>query len=842
MAGIDSIRSEVARLQVYGPAENSCETYDTYLCPLCGRPSFDVYADGCYCHACKHRIDTDNMITVLHRKGSGITETSVRLAKAAQGKTKFGSIVRPSKGVLAEYVYYDRNGEKAMVDYEVQESDGSIGRRTLVAVPAVDGSTLWQWGGVPKKDCPLYTGPFPLEDDQNDSGRKTVFIVPDERAVNLVEEAVIRHCLSRSITAVSLYRGRSGIKTADLNRLRTAKRIVIWHDFTADQEKGFVFGIELLAWLHANNFQLMSEIMFVNQESLRMAYPLLENTMGATVEDIMSAMPESHKPVFLACTDLYVPADIVKECAETVISEDYSVPPAPSMTAMPTDTEILQCSNGEKFSANRVLEYVFGECEGVLYTVDSEFPYLLLRKGKYANQTLNLNSHAFSMFVQYTAASLGCPVMPLGTRAAVEKSIQSSEVTMRFTDRKTYEYMGNAYCACSGKLYVNLSQTQIAEFCPDGSMAILPKGSAPVQFRPDDHEMINFAPELPEDPRAAYRSMIDALFPTIDAAVRPLIAGYLIMAPVSYRYTKPIISFVGEAGSGKTTAAVLFKDIVEQIPSAGWEGYVDQTTPKALAAYISGNVVSIFDNSTLASQQVSAFLSGIVTGKSYTQRTLFTTADKSTTELNSILLYTSIETPTKEADTADRMLTVQFDGAYTKSREAEDTFFSSSYVSTQAAMLPKMRRLNCMFAAMFMQTPFEQLTLLKEFSGNRMGLFLSALAQAAASVGYTRAEVVEAYVRCKASTVSEVGEVDPLLQATANVVQRALGNGTSELAFMQFFSAVCQDMEIAGNVDAKPASGRAFKRSLRLMRPLLDGMGLRVGLWDGGSKVRLKAS
>ena len=235
-------------------------------------------------------------------------------------------------------------------------------------------------------------------------------------------------------------------------------------------------------------------------------------------------------------------------------------------------------------------------------------------------------------------------------------------------------------------------------------------------------------------------------------------------------------------------------------------------------------------------------MSGIVTGKSYTQRTLFTTADKCTTELNSILLYTSIETPTKEADTADRMLTVQFDGAYTKSQEASDTRFQQSYVSTQAAMLPKMRRLNCMFSAMFMQTPFEQLTLLKEFSGNRMGIFLSALAHAAGNVGYTREEVVEAYRLCRESTVAEVGEVDPLLQATSHVVRRALANSTTEISFSQFFDAVRQEMDISGNTDAKPPSGRAFKREFRLIRPLLDSMGLHIGLWDGGSKVRIKSA
>ena len=841
MAGIDSIRSEVARLQVYGAAVNNCERYDTYYCPKCGAAEFTAYADGCYCHACKLRLSMDDMITVLHKRGSAITETSIRLAVKAQCHTKYGQKMRPSKQVIAEYTYYDRAGKEAMVDYAVVEDDGTEGRRTLVAVEAVDHSRLWQWGGVPKTKCPLYFGPMPNLWLCTD---KRVIIVSSEDAVDTIMDAVNSSTqYAESILAVSVYRFRSGIKSADWDVLRNAKQIIVWHDFTAEEETGFLFGSELLAFLESEGFSSNTELGQVTQSSLARAFRAQKYVLGMSVSDILRDMTPGNIVSMLASTELAVPCVRSQQAEAKCVFDDGSsyVPQAPSTSAMPDEEDIFKCSGGEKFSAHKVMEYVFKECEGVLYTVDSEFPYLLMGKGKYANKTLNLNSHAFSMFVQHTAAMLGCPVMPLGTRAAVEKAIQSSEVTRRYNDRKVYEYMGNTYCAFDGKLYVNLSQTQIAEFDHDGAMRVIPKGRAPVQFRPDDHEMITFAAELPEEPALAYREMIDTLFPTIDASVRPLVAGYLIMAPVSYRYTKPIISFVGEAGSGKTTAAVLFKDIVEQIPSSGWEGYVDQTTPKALAAYISGNVVSIFDNSTLASQQVSAFLSGIVTGKSYTQRTLFTTAEKSITELNSILLYTSIETPTKEADTADRMLTVQFDGAYTKSREASDTTFGVSYVSTQAALLPVMRRLNCMFAAMFMRTPFEELTLLKEFSGNRMGIFLSALAQAASLVGYTRSEVVTAYQMCKDSTVSEVGEVDPLLQATAGVINRAIANGTSELAFNQFYTAIVQDMELSGNTDAKPASGRALKRSLRLMKPLLDGLGLRVALWDGGSNVRIKS-
>jgi hypothetical protein len=842
MAGIDSIRSEVARLQVYGAAVNNCERYDTYYCPKCGAAEFTAYADGCYCHACKLRLSMDDMITVLHKKGSAITETSIRLAVKAQCYTKYGQKMRPSKQVVAEYPYYDRAGREVMVDYAVVENDSTEGRRTLVAVEAVDKSLLWQWGGVPKNDCPLYTGPLPSYG--NYSG-KCVIVTADENAVNIIMEAVSRkEELANSIAAVSVYRGTSGISATSFSDIvSTAKQLVVWHDFTADEERGFLFGSKLLEYLSSSQSTLLCETRQVTQASLGAAMPARKAVVGMSVSEILNDMLLDSIVATLTSPEFSVPFNsvAVRE-AQCMFDEGSSyVPQAPSTSAMPDEEDIFKCSGGEKFSAHKVMEYVFKECEGVLYTVDSEFPYLLMGKGKYANQTLNLSSHAFSMFVQHTAAMLGCPVMPLGTRAAVEKAIQSSEVTRRYNDRKVYEYMGNTYCAFDGKLYVNLSQTQIAEFDHDGTMRVIPKGCAPVQFRPDDHEMIMFAAELPEEPALAYREMIDTLFPTIDASVRPLVAGYLIMAPVSYRYTKPIVSFVGEAGSGKTTAAVLFKDIVEQIPSSGWEGYVDQTTPKALAAYISGNVVSIFDNSTLASQQVSAFLSGIVTGKSYTQRTLFTTAEKSITELNSILLYTSIETPTKEADTADRMLTVQFDGAYTKSREASDTTFGVSYVSTQAALLPVMRRLNCMFAAMFMRTPFEELTLLKEFSGNRMGIFLSALAQAASLVGYTRAEVVTAYQMCKDSTVAEVGEVDPLLQATAGVINRAIANGTSELAFNQFYTAIVQDMELSGNIDAKPSSGRALKRSLRLMKPLLEGLGLRVALWDGGSNVRIKS-
>lgn len=842
MAGIDSIRSEVARLQVYGAAVNNCERYDTYYCPKCGAAEFTAYADGCYCHACKLRLNMDDMITVLHKKGSAITETSIRLAVKAQCYTKYGQKMRPSKQVVAEYTYYDRSGKEAMVDYAIVEDDGTEGRRTLVAVEAVDHSRLWQWGGVPKTKCPLYFGPMPNLWLCTD---KRVIIVSSEDAVDTIMDAVSSSAqYAESILAVSVYRFRSGIKSADWDVLRNAKQIIVWHDFTAEEETGFLFGSELLAFLESEGFSSNTELGQVTQSSLARAFRAQKYVLGMSVSDILRDMTPGNIVSMLASAELAVPcARSPQTEAKCMFDEGSSyVPQAPSTSAMPDEEDIFKCSGGEKFSAHKVMEYVFKECEGVLYTVDSEFPYLLMGKGKYANQTLNLNSHAFSMFVQHTAAMLGCPVMPLGTRAAVEKAIQSSEVTRRYNDRRVYEYMGNTYCAFDGKLYVNLSQTQIAEFYHDGAMRVIPKGCAPVQFRPDDHEMITFASDLPEEPALAYREMMDTLFPTIDASVRPLVAGYLIMAPVSYRYTKPIISFVGEAGSGKTTAAVLFKDIVEQIPSSGWEGYVDQTTPKALAAYISGNVVSIFDNSTLASQQVSAFLSGIVTGKSYTQRTLFTTAEKSITELNSILLYTSIETPTKEADTADRMLTVQFDGAYTKSRESSDTAFGVSYVSTQAALLPVMRRLNCMFAAMFVRTPFEELTLLKEFSGNRMGIFLSALAQAASLVGYTRAEVVTAYQMCKDSTVAEVGEVDPLLQATAGVINRAIANGTSELAFNQFYTAIVQDMELSGNIDAKPASGRALKRSLRLMKPLLDGLGLRVALWDGGSNVRIKSS
>ena len=819
------IRSEIARVSVFGTPISECANHTVYTCPTCGKRNLNVYSAAAHCHDCGQHWSTESLLKLLRKKGVTVSRQEVLSAQQSEAqKALYASPPIPRSKVIADYTYRNQDGSAAFVNYLVVDDDGAKQNLTAVAVKAVDGSTLWQWGGVPQKDRPLYFG----ESEIRVPDSAPVVIVAHERHVKMYE--------NNQVQLATCYKSLDGIQAADWSAI-LHRDIVIFCGFTAEDFSFSAAVLRKLAHQRAlagiRTDAILDSVSVAHMQSLKGTAAF----MGSGLQNSLRLVDMTIADVVLT---LLKDGKLKSHRMEIAIEDDGAtddMSDAVEHMSGDSKSDFVSIGSGNgKFHLEYVLGLIFKDYDSILYTVDNPVPYLLVRKGKFKNRTFSLASHQYSVFLQHCLTELGNPVLPMSSRAAVEKAVQSSRIAQRFNNRNTYEYMGNTYCLCDKSIYVHYSETEVAVFRAGEPPRVLEKSVSPVQFRPEERERMSFDPA--QAVGTSLRSYVDDLFPTVPESLRPLIGGYLVMTPVSYRYTKPILSFVGEAGSGKTTAAVLFKDIVEGIPSAGWEGYVDQSSPKALAAYIAGNVVSIFDNSERATKQISTFLSGIVTGKSYTQRALFTTADKCTTELNSVLLYTSLESPTQEADTADRMLTVRFTGERLQEKSACDAAFRESYVSVHQQTLPAVRAavLNC--AAEFAATPFDDLKLLREFSDVRMGLFMSALTHAAELAGYTRAEVANAYAVSRNTTVEEIADFSPCVAACLAYFRQLVPCGGRERVLLRdLFDIIRSEMERRGEGRRAPVSGNAFRLELRSMRPLLAASGVKIVLRDGGMTV-----
>ena len=127
---------------------------------------------------------------------------------------------------------------------------------------------------------------------------------------------------------------------------------------------------------------------------------------------------------------------------------------------------------------------------------------------------------------------------------------------------------------------------------------------------------------------------------------------------------KPILSFIGEAGAAKTTAARIIKEILD--PSDIKDNYKAKTSamPKKrddFALIISQQNITIMDNVTSINQEISDLMCQQSTGGNYEKRQLYTDTNTVSLSLGGLLMITSTEDVIDKDDAVDRTIKVPFD-------------------------------------------------------------------------------------------------------------------------------------------------------------------------------------
>jgi hypothetical protein len=151
-------------------------------------------------------------------------------------------------------------------------------------------------------------------------------------------------------------------------------------------------------------------------------------------------------------------------------------------------------------------------------------------------------------------------------------------------------------------------------------------------------------------------------------ADRPLVLGW-ILSTFTPDGSKPILTFSGEKGSGKSSAATLLKRLTDPTKVSKASGVGDARTVAAAAA---GRWVLSFDNLTHLSPEQQDLLCCVSTGAGYSHRTLYSDLEETFLEYRRPQILTGIDLVPTRSDLLDRCLIVRLERISEEDRLPEE--------------------------------------------------------------------------------------------------------------------------------------------------------------------------
>jgi hypothetical protein len=140
-------------------------------------------------------------------------------------------------------------------------------------------------------------------------------------------------------------------------------------------------------------------------------------------------------------------------------------------------------------------------------------------------------------------------------------------------------------------------------------------------------------------------------------ADRPLVLGW-ILSTFTPDGSKPILTFSGEKGSGKSSAATLLKRLTDPTKVSKASGVGDARTVASAAV---GRWVLCFDNLTHLSPEQQDLLCCVSTGAGYSHRTLYSDLDETFLEFRRPQILTGVDLIPTRSDLLDRCLIVRLE-------------------------------------------------------------------------------------------------------------------------------------------------------------------------------------
>jgi hypothetical protein len=212
-------------------------------------------------------------------------------------------------------------------------------------------------------------------------------------------------------------------------------------------------------------------------------------------------------------------------------------------------------------------------------------------------------------------------------------------------------------------IYIDLGTDdwRIIRVSPSG-WEVIPYSKCPIRFYRADCQL-----PLPTPTRGG---SLDDLWQLLNVkeADRPLVVGWLLSC-LTPDGSKPILTFSGEKGSGKSSAATLLKRLTDPTRVSKASGVGDARTVASAAV---GRWVLCFDNLTHLSPEQQDLLCCVSTGAGYSHRTLYTDLEESFLEYRRPQILTGIDLVPTRSDLLDRCLIVRLERISEESRLTEE--------------------------------------------------------------------------------------------------------------------------------------------------------------------------
>lgn len=212
-------------------------------------------------------------------------------------------------------------------------------------------------------------------------------------------------------------------------------------------------------------------------------------------------------------------------------------------------------------------------------------------------------------------------------------------------------------------IYIDLGTDdwRIIRVSPSG-WEIIPYAECPIPFYRADCQL-----PLPIPTRDG---SLDDLWQLLNVkeADRPLVVGWLLSC-LTPDGSKPILTFSGEKGSGKSSAATLLKRLTDPTRVSKASGVGDARTVASAAV---GRWVLCFDNLTHLSPEQQDLLCCVSTGAGYSHRTLYTDLEESFLEYRRPQILTGIDLVPTRSDLLDRCLIVRLERISEEDRLTEE--------------------------------------------------------------------------------------------------------------------------------------------------------------------------
>jgi len=191
---------------------------------------------------------------------------------------------------------------------------------------------------------------------------------------------------------------------------------------------------------------------------------------------------------------------------------------------------------------------------------------------------------------------------------------------------------------------------------------IIPYAECPIRFYRADCQL-----PLPIPTR---EGSLDDLWQLLNVkeADRPLVLGW-ILSTFTPDGSKPILTFSGEKGSGKSSAATRLKRLTDPTKVSKASGVGDARTVAAAAA---GRWVLSFDNLTHLSPEQQDLLCCVSTGAGYSHRTLYSDLEETFLEYRRPQILTGIDLVPTRSDLLDRCLIVRLERISEEDRLPEE--------------------------------------------------------------------------------------------------------------------------------------------------------------------------